>query len=180
MLNPSAAVALPPNYPAQDYGRLFDHTRKAGVGVIGIRVPRRYRRIPSALYHTKIMGAPTLGPSGEKFGKSKRAFSMCRHAVAVIIVFRVIDQDRKMSHVLIPFGSVKGHKTGLLDAIGRAGFPVPLQETDRDNLFQRLSAAPPNNQLRHLIRVTGSLVPQDGPVAGSLPRGKSTHLAVTT
>jgi aryl-alcohol dehydrogenase-like predicted oxidoreductase len=38
MLNPSAAVALPPDYPAQDYGRLFDHTRKAGVGVIGIRV----------------------------------------------------------------------------------------------------------------------------------------------
>ena len=27
MLNPSAAVALPPNYPAQDYGRLFDHTQ---------------------------------------------------------------------------------------------------------------------------------------------------------
>jgi putative DNA primase/helicase len=63
-------------------------------------------------------------------------------------IFRVIDQDRKMSHVLIPFGSVKGHKTGLLDAIGRAGFPVPLQETDRDNLFQRLSAAPPNKSYR--------------------------------
>jgi aryl-alcohol dehydrogenase-like predicted oxidoreductase len=38
MLNPSAATALPPNYPAQDYGRLFDHTQKAGVGVVGIRV----------------------------------------------------------------------------------------------------------------------------------------------
>jgi aryl-alcohol dehydrogenase-like predicted oxidoreductase len=38
MLNPSAARELPPNYPAQDYGRLFDHTKKAGVGVIGIRV----------------------------------------------------------------------------------------------------------------------------------------------
>jgi L-galactose dehydrogenase/L-glyceraldehyde 3-phosphate reductase len=38
MLNPSAAVALPPDYPAQDYGRLFDHTRAAGVGVVGIRV----------------------------------------------------------------------------------------------------------------------------------------------
>jgi aryl-alcohol dehydrogenase-like predicted oxidoreductase len=38
MLNPSAATALPPNYPAQDYGRLFDHTRAAGVGVVGIRV----------------------------------------------------------------------------------------------------------------------------------------------
>ena len=38
MLNPSAAAALPANYPAQDYGRLFDHTRAAGVGVVGIRV----------------------------------------------------------------------------------------------------------------------------------------------
>jgi aryl-alcohol dehydrogenase-like predicted oxidoreductase len=38
MLNPSAATALPANYPAQDYGRLFDHTQKAGVGVVGIRV----------------------------------------------------------------------------------------------------------------------------------------------
>jgi aryl-alcohol dehydrogenase-like predicted oxidoreductase len=38
MLNPSAGTALPPNYPAQDYGRLFQHTTKAGVGVIGIRV----------------------------------------------------------------------------------------------------------------------------------------------
>src|SRR6201996_5524833 len=38
MLNASAATALPPNYPAQDFGRLFDHTQKAGVGVVGIRV----------------------------------------------------------------------------------------------------------------------------------------------
>src|ERR1700675_4684443 len=38
MLNPSAAAKLPANYPAQDYGRLFDHTRAAGVGVVGIRV----------------------------------------------------------------------------------------------------------------------------------------------
>ncbi len=38
MLNPSAATILPPGYPAQDYGRLFDHTTAAGVGVIGIRV----------------------------------------------------------------------------------------------------------------------------------------------
>jgi aryl-alcohol dehydrogenase-like predicted oxidoreductase len=38
MLNPSAATALPPNYPAQDYGKLFEHTKAAGVGVVGIRV----------------------------------------------------------------------------------------------------------------------------------------------
>jgi aryl-alcohol dehydrogenase-like predicted oxidoreductase len=38
MLNPSAGEKLPANYPAQDYGRLFDHTQSAGVGVVGIRV----------------------------------------------------------------------------------------------------------------------------------------------
>ena len=38
MLNPSAAAALPAAYPAQDYGRLFDRAKAAGVGVIGIRV----------------------------------------------------------------------------------------------------------------------------------------------
>jgi aryl-alcohol dehydrogenase-like predicted oxidoreductase len=38
MLNPSAAVALPPRYPGHDFGRLFEHTKAAGVGVVGIRV----------------------------------------------------------------------------------------------------------------------------------------------
>jgi aryl-alcohol dehydrogenase-like predicted oxidoreductase len=38
MLNSSAAAALPAGFPAQDYGRLFDHTGAAGVGVIAIRV----------------------------------------------------------------------------------------------------------------------------------------------
>ena len=38
MLNPSAAEPLPKSYPAQDYGRLFDRTHSAGVGVVGIRV----------------------------------------------------------------------------------------------------------------------------------------------
>jgi aryl-alcohol dehydrogenase-like predicted oxidoreductase len=38
MLNSSAASPLPANYPAQDYGRLFDHTTAAGAGVIAIRV----------------------------------------------------------------------------------------------------------------------------------------------
>lgn len=38
MLNPSAAESVPARYPAQDYGKMFDHTRAAGVGVVGIRV----------------------------------------------------------------------------------------------------------------------------------------------
>ena len=38
MLNPSAAEILPANDPVQDYGRLLDHTKAAGTGVIAIRV----------------------------------------------------------------------------------------------------------------------------------------------
>jgi aryl-alcohol dehydrogenase-like predicted oxidoreductase len=38
MLNPSAGSALPGDYPAQDYRKIFDHTQTAGVGVVGIRV----------------------------------------------------------------------------------------------------------------------------------------------
>jgi aryl-alcohol dehydrogenase-like predicted oxidoreductase len=38
MLNPSAGGALPANYPAHDYRRLFDHTTAAGTGVVCIRV----------------------------------------------------------------------------------------------------------------------------------------------
>ncbi len=38
MLNPSAGSTLPDGYPAQDYGQLFERTRKAHVGVVGIRV----------------------------------------------------------------------------------------------------------------------------------------------
>jgi aryl-alcohol dehydrogenase-like predicted oxidoreductase len=37
MLNPSAGMAIPPSYPAQDYGQLLDHTTAAGVGTVGIR-----------------------------------------------------------------------------------------------------------------------------------------------
>ena len=37
MLNPSAGGPMPPNAPGQDYGRLLEHTKKARMGVIGIR-----------------------------------------------------------------------------------------------------------------------------------------------
>lgn len=37
MLNPSAGAGVPAGYPAQDYGRLLDHTTAAGMGTIGIR-----------------------------------------------------------------------------------------------------------------------------------------------
>jgi aryl-alcohol dehydrogenase-like predicted oxidoreductase len=64
MLNPSAAEALPQNYPAQDYGRLFDHTKAAGVGVVGIRVLAGGALSGSAERH------PIAGPPPEPIGSA--------------------------------------------------------------------------------------------------------------
>jgi aryl-alcohol dehydrogenase-like predicted oxidoreductase len=64
MLNPSAADALPQNYPAQDYGRLFDATKAAGVGVVGIRVLAGGALSGSAERH------PIAGPAPEPIGSA--------------------------------------------------------------------------------------------------------------
>jgi aryl-alcohol dehydrogenase-like predicted oxidoreductase len=64
MLNPSAGIALAANYPAQDYGRLFDHTRAAGVGVIAIRVLAGGALSGSAERH------PIASPAPEPIGSA--------------------------------------------------------------------------------------------------------------
>jgi aryl-alcohol dehydrogenase-like predicted oxidoreductase len=64
MLNPSAAEELPVNYPAQDYRRLFDHTRTAGVGVVGIRVLAGGALSGSAERH------PIAGPAPAPIGSA--------------------------------------------------------------------------------------------------------------
>ena len=64
MFNPSAAEQLPPNYPAQDYERLFDHTNAAGVGVVGIRVLAGGALSGSAERH------PIAGPAPEPIGSA--------------------------------------------------------------------------------------------------------------
>jgi aryl-alcohol dehydrogenase-like predicted oxidoreductase len=66
MLNPSAAEELPKYYPAQDYGRLFDATQGAGVGVVGIRVLAGGALSGSAERH------PTAGPAPEPIGSAMR------------------------------------------------------------------------------------------------------------
>ena len=65
MLNPSAAEALPANYPAQDYGRLFDRTKAAGVGVVGIRVLAGGALSGSSERH------PIASPPPEPIGSAK-------------------------------------------------------------------------------------------------------------
>ena len=76
MLNPSAAVALPADYPAQDYGRLFDHTRAAGVGVIGIRVLAGGALSGSALRHP--IASPPPEPIGSATSYEADVMRACR------------------------------------------------------------------------------------------------------
>jgi aryl-alcohol dehydrogenase-like predicted oxidoreductase len=64
MLNPSAGEALPNNYPAQDYGRLFEHSQKAGTGVVGIRVLAGGALSGSAERH------PIASPAPEPIGSA--------------------------------------------------------------------------------------------------------------
>jgi aryl-alcohol dehydrogenase-like predicted oxidoreductase len=78
MLNPSAAEALPANYPAQDYGRLFDHTRAAGAGVVGIRVLAGGALSGSAERH------PIAGPAPEPIGSAMRYDADVEHARRLI------------------------------------------------------------------------------------------------
>jgi aryl-alcohol dehydrogenase-like predicted oxidoreductase len=66
MLNPSAGEELPENYPAHDYGRLFDHTKAASVGVVGIRVLAGGALSGSAERH------PIAGPAPEPIGSAMR------------------------------------------------------------------------------------------------------------
>lgn len=64
MLNPSAAEPLPKDYPAQDYARMFEHTKAAGVGVVGIRVLAGGALSGSAERH------PIAGPAPEPIGSA--------------------------------------------------------------------------------------------------------------
>jgi len=74
MLNPSAATALPPNYPAQDYGKLFDHSEAAGVGVVGIRVLAGGALSGSAERHPIASPPPDpIGSANSYEGDLKRA-----------------------------------------------------------------------------------------------------------
>jgi aryl-alcohol dehydrogenase-like predicted oxidoreductase len=74
MLNASAAMPLPANYPAQDYARLFDHTTAAGVGVVGIRVLAGGALTGSTVRH------PIAGPAPAPIGSAASYDSDLEHA----------------------------------------------------------------------------------------------------
>src|SRR5258708_26606239 len=70
LLNPSAAHALPPQFPAQDFGRPLDHAARSRVGVLVIRVlaavPRRGQEAADAVASPPPLPAPPAAGSGPR------------------------------------------------------------------------------------------------------------------
>ncbi len=62
LLNPSAGMKLPSNYPAQDYENLIERARASGVGTIGIRVLAGGAMSGVETRHS--LGMPSVDPIG--------------------------------------------------------------------------------------------------------------------
>jgi aryl-alcohol dehydrogenase-like predicted oxidoreductase len=62
LLNPSAGVEVPAGFPAQDYGRLLEHTRQQQMGVIAIRALAAGALSGSEARHP--VAVPTVSPIG--------------------------------------------------------------------------------------------------------------------
>ena len=92
MLNPSAGAALPASYPAQDYGRLLEHSDAAGIGTIGIRVLAGGALSGQATRH------PVASPPPEPIGSA-----------------RSYDADLERARRLIPLVT-EGHAASLAEA----------------------------------------------------------------
>ncbi|PPQ39796.1 aldo/keto reductase [Rhodopila globiformis] len=135
MLNPSAATALPPDYPAQDYGRLFDHTQAAGVGVVGIRVLAGGALSGSAERH------PTASPPPEPIGsahsydrdleRARRLMPLVTEGFASSLpeaAIRFAISHKAMGTILVGMASVEQFEAGL--AAVRKG-PLPPAALDR-------------------------------------------------
>jgi aryl-alcohol dehydrogenase-like predicted oxidoreductase len=62
LLNPSAGIEVPADFPAQDYGRLLEHTRQQQMGVIAIRALAAGALSGSEARHP--VAVPTVSPIG--------------------------------------------------------------------------------------------------------------------
>src|SRR6185503_15308600 len=105
MLNPSAGEILPKDYPAQDYGRLFDSTKATGVGVVGIRVLAGGALSGTAERH------PIASPAPEPIGSAMS-----------------YDADLERARRLMPFVN-EGFASSLTEAATRFALSHPAMGT---------------------------------------------------
>jgi aryl-alcohol dehydrogenase-like predicted oxidoreductase len=147
MLNPSAAKELPTNYPAQDYGRLFDHTAAAGVGTVGIRVLAGGALSGSAERHPIAGPAPEpIGSAIEYDGDIDRALRLVRlveegfASSLTEAATRFALSHPAMSTILVGMATPQQFEDAL--AAVQKG-PLPRAALDRLSLLQRAFSGEP-------------------------------------
>jgi aryl-alcohol dehydrogenase-like predicted oxidoreductase len=137
MLNASAATALPPDYPAQDYGRLFDHTQKAGVGVVGIRVLAAGALSGTAERHPTASAPPAPIGSAHSYGmdleRARRLMPLVTEGYAATLAeaaTRFVITQPAMGAILVGMATVEEFQASLAAVLKGA---LPQAALDRLN-----------------------------------------------
>jgi L-galactose dehydrogenase/L-glyceraldehyde 3-phosphate reductase len=147
MLNPSAAEELPTSYPAQDYGRLFDHTKAAGVGVVGIRVLAGGALSGSAERHP--IASPTPEPLGSAMSydadidRARRLIALVKEGFATSLTeaaTRFALSHPAMGTILVGIATPQQFEDAL--AAAKKG-PLPPAALDRLSALRQTFAGEP-------------------------------------
>ena len=134
MLNPSAGSALPAGYPAQDYGLLLEHTRRRGVGAIGIRVLAGGALRGSADRHPVASPAPAPIGSAVKYdtdlARAKRLMPLVTEGFAASLpeaAIRFAIAHPAMGTILVGMASVDEFEAALAAVLKGPLPPAALQ-----------------------------------------------------
>jgi len=145
LLNPSASVAVPPGFPAHDFGRLLDHARRASVGTIAIRVLAAGALSGTVSRHPVAM--PSVAPiaSGDDYAQDVARAQRLRplvdkgHADSLTeasIRFALVHEG--LSTVLVGYSEFS-HLEAALAAVARGPLP-PAALALLDQLWTGLAA----------------------------------------
>ena len=131
LLNPSAAIAVPPGFPAQDFGRLLDRARNRGVGVINIRVLAA--GAVSGVTQRHVLAMPSVAPiaSGPDYAADVERAQQLRPLVdkghaddLVEASIRFSLASEAVSTVLVGYSTLE-HLEKAITAVERGPLPAP-------------------------------------------------------
>jgi aryl-alcohol dehydrogenase-like predicted oxidoreductase len=138
LLNPSAAVAVAPGFPAQDFGRLLDHARNRGVGVINIRVLAA--GAVSGVMQRHVLAMPSVAPiaSGPDYAADVERAQQLRPLVdkghaddLVEASIRFSLASEAVSTVLVGYSTLE-HLEKAIAAVERGPLPAPALDLLND------------------------------------------------
>ena len=138
LLNPSAAVAVAPGFPAQDFGRLLDRARNRGVGVINIRVLAA--GAISGVLQRHVLAMPGVAPiaSGPDYAADVERAQQLRPLVdkghaddLVEASIRFSLASEAVSTVLVGYSTLE-HLEKAIAAVERGPLPAPALDLLND------------------------------------------------